>query len=79
MGATAGFPHLMFFDPHGEVARIELKAEGGRISEPQLVVMRHLIAAGHGGLCRLLVVPVVALVESAIRLRITDIGIVQKS
>ena len=41
----------MFFGPHGEVCFIELKAQAGRLSEPQTAVMRHLIRAGHGYLC----------------------------
>jgi hypothetical protein len=47
MGVTAGFPDLMFFGPNGEVCFVELKAESGRMSAPQIAVMRHLVAAGH--------------------------------
>ena len=38
----------MFFGPHGEVCFVELKAEGSRMSEAQIAVMRHLIATSHG-------------------------------
>jgi hypothetical protein len=51
MGVTAGWPDLLFLGPVGELCAIELKAKGGRMSEAQAAVMRHLIAGGHGYLC----------------------------
>jgi hypothetical protein len=33
MGGAGGFPDLMFFGIDGEVCCVELKAEGGRLSE----------------------------------------------
>jgi hypothetical protein len=51
MGVVAGFPDLMFFGPHGEVCAIELKAKGGRLSEHQAAIKRHLEQAGHGYHC----------------------------
>jgi hypothetical protein len=35
----------------GEVHFVELKAEGGRLSDAQAAVKHHLIAAGHGYHC----------------------------
>jgi hypothetical protein len=36
MGALAGVPDLTFILPNGQAAWIELKADGGRMSEAQL-------------------------------------------
>jgi hypothetical protein len=51
MGVTPGWPDLQFFGPQGQVCFVELKAKGGRLSEPQAAVASHLVAAGHGYLC----------------------------
>ena len=36
---------------YGEVCFVELKPEGGRLSEAQTAVASHLVQAGHGYLC----------------------------
>ena len=48
MGVVSGFPDLIFFGINGRVCAVELKAEGGRLSEAQAIVKRHLEAGGHG-------------------------------
>ena len=47
-GRDPRIPDLMFFSDSGEVCAVELKAKGGRLSESQAAVKRHLEAAGHG-------------------------------
>jgi len=54
MGRRAGIPDFTFLlPPHGTAGFIELKAEGGRQSEPQLTFEIQARAAGaHYAVCR---------------------------
>ena len=51
MGLRPGFPDFIFVGPRHSVVWLELKREGGRLSEDQARIAKHLIASGFPYLC----------------------------
>jgi hypothetical protein len=48
MGLNPGFPDFQFFHLQGRCCFLELKRQGGDLSEEQVAIAKHLIRAGHG-------------------------------
>jgi hypothetical protein len=51
LGVVAGWPDLQFAGPDRQMVFLELKARGGRLSESQAAMKRHLEAGGFPYLC----------------------------